>query len=221
MSGRKPAKKYYFSVEGQTEMWYLKWLEKEINSAAASLWKVVFDCKVEKNPVSRVKSLTITEKTEIFHIIDVEGTGQDDISNFERALDHMKAAEKLGKNVKYSLAYNNLTFELWMILHKKDLRGPVQDKKQYLKPINEAFGENFQSLSEFKREDNFKKCLDKLSLSDVCSAIDHAGDIMRQNEENGCKLKQHGSYKYYEENPSLLSWEAINKVMTDCGLKAN
>ena len=27
MSKRKPANKYYFSVEGETEQWYLKWLQ--------------------------------------------------------------------------------------------------------------------------------------------------------------------------------------------------
>ena len=29
---RKECRKYYFSVEGETEKWYLKWLESQINS---------------------------------------------------------------------------------------------------------------------------------------------------------------------------------------------
>ena len=29
---RKETKKYYFSVEGETEKWYLDWLQKTINS---------------------------------------------------------------------------------------------------------------------------------------------------------------------------------------------
>ena len=29
---RKETKKYYFSVEGETEKWYLEWLENTINS---------------------------------------------------------------------------------------------------------------------------------------------------------------------------------------------
>ena len=28
---RKQTKKYYFSVEGETEKWYLEWLQKQIN----------------------------------------------------------------------------------------------------------------------------------------------------------------------------------------------
>lgn len=29
---RKLRKNYYFSVEGETEKWYLKWLENQINN---------------------------------------------------------------------------------------------------------------------------------------------------------------------------------------------
>ena len=42
-------KKYYFSVEGKTEKWYLDWLQNAINTANTATYKVVFDSKVEKN----------------------------------------------------------------------------------------------------------------------------------------------------------------------------
>lgn len=32
MAKRKPTNKYYFSVEGETEQWYLKWLQDAINN---------------------------------------------------------------------------------------------------------------------------------------------------------------------------------------------
>lgn len=32
MANKKQTKKYYFTVEGETEHWYLKWLENLINS---------------------------------------------------------------------------------------------------------------------------------------------------------------------------------------------
>ena len=32
MAKRKPTNKYYFSVEGETEQWYLKWLQDTINN---------------------------------------------------------------------------------------------------------------------------------------------------------------------------------------------
>lgn len=55
MAKRKPTNKYYFSVEGETEQWYLKWLQDTI------------DCPVRKNPLKHAKSLTVTRKIEIYH----------------------------------------------------------------------------------------------------------------------------------------------------------
>ena len=37
---RKLRKNYYFSVEGETEKWYLKWLENQINNNENSLFTV-------------------------------------------------------------------------------------------------------------------------------------------------------------------------------------
>ena len=53
----------------------------------------------------------------------------------------MKEVSKINNGLKYKLGYSNFTFELWIILHKKDLKGPLTDKKQYLKYINEIFDE--------------------------------------------------------------------------------
>lgn len=33
-------KKYYFSVEGKTEKWYLDWLQNAINTANTATYKV-------------------------------------------------------------------------------------------------------------------------------------------------------------------------------------
>ena len=63
---RKATKKFYFSVEGETEQWYLKWLQDIINNTDEAEYKVSFDCPVQKNPVKRVKALVVTGKTDIF-----------------------------------------------------------------------------------------------------------------------------------------------------------
>lgn len=60
MQKRKPTNKYYFSVEGETEQWYLKWLQDMINSIEESVCKVSIDCHVKKNPLKHAKSLTVT-----------------------------------------------------------------------------------------------------------------------------------------------------------------
>lgn len=218
MGARKLTEKYYFTVEGETECWYLEWLQNMINCSDKAGKKVSIDCPAEKNPIKRVKRLSITDKTEICHFFDYEGSTQSDRANFYKTLDNMKQAQTLGKQVKYISGYNNLTFELWIILHKSDCNASLVDKNQYLPMINSIFHENFQGLKEFKKEYNFKRCLRKLDLSDVCDAVRRSEVIMRQNSEKGYSLQSYKGYRFYNENPSLASWEAIKKMLLDCGL---
>lgn len=69
MAKRKPTNKYYFSVEGETEQWYLKWLQDTINNTEKVACKVSIDCPVRKNPLKHAKSLTVTRKIEIYHFL--------------------------------------------------------------------------------------------------------------------------------------------------------
>ena len=73
-------------------------------------------------------------------------------------------------------------------------------------------------MDEFKKETNFKRCLGKMQLSNVIDAIQRAKGIMQRNQENGYKLIQYKGYSFYNENPSLQSWEAIEKILIECGL---
>lgn len=52
---RKLRKNYYFSVEGETEKWYLKWLENQINNNENSLFKVNFTVYVQKILLQQLK----------------------------------------------------------------------------------------------------------------------------------------------------------------------
>lgn len=72
MAKRKATNKYYFSVEGETEQWYLKWLQDTINNNEKAACKVSIDCPVRKNPLKHAKSLTVTRKIEIYHFFDYE-----------------------------------------------------------------------------------------------------------------------------------------------------
>lgn len=59
------------------------------------------------------------------------------------------------------------------------------EKKQYITPINQAFGEKFANMDEFKEENNFKRCLKKMNLSNVISAIERSKKIMLRNNKTG------------------------------------
>ncbi len=218
MAKRKPTNKYYFSVEGETEQWYLKWLQDLINNTEESVCKVSIDCPVKKNPLKHAKSLTITRKIEIYHFFDYESDELIHVQGFQDAMDNMKKAEQLGKQIKYRSGYSNFTFDLWIILHMIDCNASYAHRKQYITPINKAFGEKFENMDEYKHEDNFKRCLSKMNLSNVISAIERAKNIMQRNQENGYTLLQYKGYRYYKENPSLSAWEAIEKILSDCKL---
>lgn len=64
----------------------------------------------------------------------------------------MIKAEKIGKKVKYDLGYSNLTFELWIILHKLDCNSSKTNCNHYLSELNKAYNENFEDLREYKEE---------------------------------------------------------------------
>ncbi len=218
MENRKTTKKYYFSVEGETENWYLKWLQEIINNTEKAAYKVSIDCPVKKNPLKYAKSLTVTQKIEIYHFFDYESDEPIHVKRFKETMDNMKKAQSLGKQIKYKSGYSNLTFDLWIILHMMDCNSSSAHRKHYIKPINKEFNERFENMDEFKKEDNFKRCLKKMNISNVIDAIERAKKIMQNNKMNGYTLHQYKGYEYYKENPSLLAWEAIEKILVDCKL---
>ena len=218
MAKLKQTKKYYFSVEGETEQWYFKWLQNLINETADSEYKVSFDCPVQKNPLKRAKSIVVTGKTDIYHISDYESDDEIHVREFRETMDNMKLAKELGKQINYKFGYTNLTFDLWIVLHKSNCNGALSHRRLYLQHINRAFDENFENMDDYKHESNFKRVLGKMTLQNVKEAVERAKLIMQRNAENGYVLQEYKGYRYYRENPSLAIWEVIERVLIECGL---
>ena len=214
----KEKRTYYFSVEGETEQWYLEWLQKTINAENSAAYLVKLDSKIQKNPMSRAKQMTIIGKTTIAHIVDVESNEHAHVQQFQETLKRMKDAQKAGKNIVYRLGYSNFTFELWMILHKYDCYSSYSYRDQYLAPLNRAYDEHFENLKQYKQESNYKRILSKLTLDDVRQAIKRSKAIIKQNNEHGHRLQRYCNYEYYSENPSLSVWECIEQILKDCKL---
>lgn len=218
MIKRKNTLKYYFSVEGETEQWYLEWLQDQINNAPEAGSKVSFNKQIQKDPLKRAKSLAIMDKVEIWHLSDYESSEEVHVKQFRETMDRMADTKRLKKQITYKFGYSNFTFDLWIILHKMDCRGSFAHRKQYITPINKAYDESFENMDELKQEANFKRCLKKLTLADVIEAINRAKTIMDLNEKNGYTLHQYRGYSYYTENPALMIWEIIEKILVDCEL---
>ncbi len=219
MSDKKHFKKYTFTVEGQTEKWYLEWLRDLINAIPESEYTVVIDAKVQQSPYKFAKTVNPIAVPSATHICDYESNSAGDVQKFHGILEQLKNANKLkGRSFRYGLGYSNLTFELWMILHKAVCNGSFADKSQYLKPLNKAYDAKFLSLDQYKHESNFKWCLNQLTLENVKLAIVRSKKIMENNIKNGYVEKQVHGFRYYSENPSLTLWQSVEQILSDCKL---
>lgn len=210
-------KKYVLTVEGETERWYFLWLKEQINKYAGRNYNASIVPKVQQSPRSFYKGTNAKVTPEAFHICDVESEDSYYIDKFHGILKEMKEA-RLQKNIKYHLGYSNFTFELWMILHKRDCYGPFNDRKQYLVPIQQCFEKKFEDLDHYKREATFKHCLEELTLNDVKSAVKRAKKLALQNAKDGRKVIKYSGYSYYRENPALSINEVVEKILTECGI---
>ena len=201
MSERLETRKYTFTVEGETEQWYLLWLRDQINGCEDRTYNVSIDPKVQQSPRKFYKGVNAKTTPTVTHICDVESNEPVHVDKFKNILSEMKEAKEQ-KGISYSLGYSNYTFELWMVLHKRACNGPLGHRSQYLTPINQAFGEKFEDLAHYKREGDFKRCLSKLTLKDVKDAIKRADTITALNEsDDQKKLIRYKGYSYYRDNP--------------------
>ena len=217
MSEKLETKKFVFTVEGETEQWYLEWLRDQINTCEDRKFNVAVDVKVQQSPRKFYKTVNAKIVPEVFHICDIESNEKVHVDKFKNILSEMKEA-KTQKKITYKLGYSNFTFELWLVLHKRNCNGPLSGRKQYLNPINQVFRERFENLDQYKHEDNFKRCLKKLSLDEVREAIKRADAIMENNKKDGKVLMQHKGYSYYRDNPALTIQEAVRKLFAECGI---
>lgn len=76
----------------------------------------------------------------------------------------------------------------------------------------------FENLEQYKSEANFKRILSRLTLDHVQQAIRRSKAIMQRNRELGYRLQQYKGHQYYKENPSLLLWEQIERILQVCGI---
>lgn len=215
----RETRQYYFSVEGETEKWYLDWLGEQINHCDERSLDVKINAVIQKNPIKYVKGLTTLSKITIYHIFDYESNEENHANFFLDTLSRMKESGKMGKEITYRLGYSNYTFELWILLHKQLLCSSMTNRKQYLKYINKTFSTNYQSLSEYKEEKNFTRILEQLSLQDVKKAISQAEMIMNQKQALGYAPMQYKGYTYYRENPALSVHTIIRQILSDCKIE--
>mgnify|MGYP001017864737 CR=1 FL=1 len=212
---RKQSKMFYLSVEGDSERYYFNWLQKLINRNENIKYTIKFKIRID-SPTSYAKGVELFEKVIVYHVIDYESSSPEHVKKFNNELKLLKEAKKLNYQIKdYKLAYCNFTFELWLILHLKQCFKSFNSRKDYLTLINDCFETKYESLEEFKKEINFKRCLERLTLEDVKRAIDNAKAIQNYNRKHHKdKEKKTSSLIYFTNNPSLNIHELIELILT-------
>lgn len=217
MPERKTTKNYIFTVEGDTEKWYLDWLQHQINSCAESKYNVKITPIVEKNPLSYAKRKSRLTVPELYHIADVESKSEEHRKNFDNLLCELSKIKK-EKSIICNLGYSNFAFELWIILHKKLFKTPLTDRTKYLTHINNLYDKSFLTLDNYKESENFKSCLKELDLDCVKFAIINAKKLYTYNEEIKNKKISNYGYTFFDDDPSTSVHIMIEKILKDCKL---
>lgn len=216
---RKLCEKFLFSVEGETEKLYFDWLQTQINKCDRARKTISINCKISFNPVKILKSIPGISVTSFTHICDIEGPNKSDKSNGLYAIDNnFFEYKKANKDIALDIKYTNFCFELWLILHKRDLFSHFNNKNDYLKILNEIFGTSFDGLKEFKQEKNLKNCFSQLELDDVRNAIKRSNIIMTNNINNLSQKIKLKLLTYFKDNPSLTIHEIVNDMFSKCGI---
>ncbi len=217
MSERLYTRKYTITVEGETEKWYFEWLNKQINACESRTCNASIDAKVQQSPKKFYKGANAKTTPRVIHICDVESNEPAYVHKFQNILKEMKEA-KDQKRIAYILGYSNFTFELWMVLHKRNCNGSIHHRRQYLDSICLAFDEKFEDLDHYKQEAAFERCLNKLTLENVLDAIRRAETITTLNEKDKKTLIRYRGYVYFRENPALSVHEVVKTILTECGV---
>lgn len=223
---RKESRQFNISVEGiNCERLYFEHLAKLINASDAS-YNMKSNCK-KVSPLDFAKRNSYLpadkcgkNKIPYIHIQDIEDYyDEKQLTKFKKLIDDMREAEN-EYGLIYKLGYSNYTFELWMLLHVKNMNYAVSNRYAYLNPINDAFHQNFKDLKEFKKEDNFKKILDDyVNLNSVFLAIERAEKIVESNCASTKTKENYKGIEFYHDNPDINVHDIIKLIFEVCGVK--
>jgi hypothetical protein len=215
MLSRREAIKFYISVEGNTEELYFRHLQSLVNNNRDSLSNLSLTVRQTKSPKKFLKNRLFAQ-AEVFHVFDYDN----DDNLFKTTLKEISDINSVYKDkVIYSAGYSNISFDLWILLHKVKFTSSLSNCNQYLPLINKAYNTNFESMDKYKQEENFKKqILSKITLEDVFQAIKYAKEIRTANEQNAKEFQTLYEVKYYTDNPDLTIHECVEKMLEECGV---
>ena len=100
-----------------------------------------------------------------------------------------------------------------------DMTGPLSSRKQYLKPINQYFDRNYQTLDQYKETGEFEKILQEfVTLDSVRAAIRQAEKLRMRKQENGIKWTEYSGFRFYKDNPDTTVDQVVRIIFEACGI---
>lgn len=115
---------------------------------------------------------------------------------------------KMCKKGKIYIAYSNLNFDLWLLLHKKSFNKVVTNNDDYIDLVRKEYG--LRKTDNIKKESNIDRILEQINLEDVKFAINNANKIMQNKEEHNKIICE--NYVYYN-NPSMSIHNFLEEIL--------
>ena len=148
----------------------------------------------------------------LYHVQDIEdASGGEERVRIRKVVDDLvEAGKKLG--IEYRWAYSNISFELWLLLHVKDLTRHMNSARDYFTEMRLAFNRDWANIGQFKKEENFKSILSQyVTLESVTQAVRRAEAIRTRNQENAER-----DISRIQES-QVLSCESCDRCGSACG----
>ena len=115
---------------------------------------------------------------------------------------------KMCKKGKIYIAYSNLNFDLWLLLHKRFFNKVVTNNDDYIDLVRKEYG--LGKTDNIKKESNIDKVLGQINLEDVKFAINNANKIMQNKGEYDKIIFK--NYIYYS-NPSMSIHNFLQEIL--------
>lgn len=199
---------YYGSCEGQQEFMYFERLKRLINNSKDNVSAVNFKlyqrsgsplatAKAAFKPISLADVESLKKQSLIISIFD------NDFKDGE-----FREAVKYCDKEKIQTGYSNISFELWLIMHKQYFNKTVSNPKDYISELKTTY--HLLDDDDIKDEDVIKKILNQISLDDVHCALDNARRLENENDACGRKFK---NLKGHHSQPSLKINEVVENIL--------
>ena len=117
-----------------------------------------------------------------------------------------KAVQKCIEN-NVIIAYTNVNFDLFLLLHKTSSVGMVTNTSGYVDKIRKAY--NLGNEADIKNKDVIKKMLEQISLNDIIETLKRCKAIQDNAKENKQVIYTDKKGNKYYNQPSLSIHEFL------------